>query len=257
MPDSLGSKIRFFRNRYGISQFDLETEIDASAGTLSRIENNEVNPLKETILKISKILKLSNEEIDYLIGITAIPAAESEINAAIIEASDELNKENKLCYVLDDRWRLIKFSDAFVKFLYLSQDEVRNMIGKTTAQLIVQENSPLLERLNKTYYKELLEGYLPIYYSNLSFMNEDPIYKDTVRDIENNHIASNIWKSISSNVDRSYTPEENRMLLFCIHGKDIPLFYSIQPLRINSRFVIVEYHTENKVSEILTGLVNN
>ena len=60
---TLGEKIRNFRKRAGMSQFDLEVQIGASPGSLSRIENGEVNPTKETINKIVKELNLDDFEI--------------------------------------------------------------------------------------------------------------------------------------------------------------------------------------------------
>jgi len=45
MPrQKVGEKIRAYRRRAGYSQFDLEIELDAAAGSLSRIENGFVNP---------------------------------------------------------------------------------------------------------------------------------------------------------------------------------------------------------------------
>ena len=43
---TLGNKIRAFRERAGLSQMQLELEIEMSPGSLSRIENNQVNPTK-------------------------------------------------------------------------------------------------------------------------------------------------------------------------------------------------------------------
>jgi len=71
----LGQKIRNFRIRSGKSQMDLELEIGASAGSLSRIENGEVNPTKETLIKLINILNLSSFESASLFGfeMTDIP----------------------------------------------------------------------------------------------------------------------------------------------------------------------------------------
>ena len=66
---NLGEKIKYYRSRRGISQLDLEIAIDTSPGALSRIETNKVNPTKETLLKISRILMLSNIETASLFGI--------------------------------------------------------------------------------------------------------------------------------------------------------------------------------------------
>ncbi len=66
---SLGQKIKKFRKRAGLSQMELELEIGASPGSISRIENGQVNPTKETIITIAEILKLTNTEIAYLFSI--------------------------------------------------------------------------------------------------------------------------------------------------------------------------------------------
>jgi len=65
----LGQKIRNFRIRSGKSQMELELEIGASAGSLSRIENGEVNPTKETLFNIAGAMKLESNEVIDLFGI--------------------------------------------------------------------------------------------------------------------------------------------------------------------------------------------
>ena len=60
---SLGEKLRKYRIRKGMTQLELELEIDASLGSISRIENGQVNPTKETLKKIEKVLKLSKREV--------------------------------------------------------------------------------------------------------------------------------------------------------------------------------------------------
>jgi transcriptional regulator with XRE-family HTH domain len=67
--NSLGNKIRFFRIRSGVTQLGLELEIGASNGSLCRIERDQVNPTKETIIKIAHALKLTREETQSLFDI--------------------------------------------------------------------------------------------------------------------------------------------------------------------------------------------
>lgn len=59
MINSTGEKIRNFRKRAEMSQLDLEVAIDASNGSISRIESGEVNPTKETLLKLIDELDLN------------------------------------------------------------------------------------------------------------------------------------------------------------------------------------------------------
>lgn len=59
---TLGERIKNFRQRAGISQFNLEIEIGAAPGSLSRIEAGKVNPSKETLLRIINALNLKSFE---------------------------------------------------------------------------------------------------------------------------------------------------------------------------------------------------
>jgi len=66
---TLGQKIRMYRERAGLSQMELELEIGASPGSLSRIENGQTNPTKETILRLAKHTSLSDLELNDLLSI--------------------------------------------------------------------------------------------------------------------------------------------------------------------------------------------
>lgn len=65
----LGEKIRNFRKRAGLSQLDLEVLTNVSPGTISRIENSQVNPTKETLLVLANSLQLVQHEIADLFNI--------------------------------------------------------------------------------------------------------------------------------------------------------------------------------------------
>ena len=66
---TLGDKVKAYRKRACLSQLQLELMTDLSEGSICRIESNSINPTKETILRLSKALKLSREEIIDLFGI--------------------------------------------------------------------------------------------------------------------------------------------------------------------------------------------
>ncbi|MBN1617816.1 helix-turn-helix transcriptional regulator [Candidatus Dojkabacteria bacterium] len=66
---NLGQIIRALRKQRNISQFNLEMDINASFGSLSRIESGQVNPTKETLNKIAHALNLSNSQKFLLWGL--------------------------------------------------------------------------------------------------------------------------------------------------------------------------------------------
>lgn len=60
---TVGEKFRFYRNRAGISQVNLEQQVGFGLGTLSRIENDRMNPSKEVIFRFAKAINLQKHEI--------------------------------------------------------------------------------------------------------------------------------------------------------------------------------------------------
>lgn len=76
MNNSLGEKIKYYRQRSKKSQLELELETGLSTGTISRIENNAINPTKETLSRIADVLKLKPSELAYLLGINILSTQE-------------------------------------------------------------------------------------------------------------------------------------------------------------------------------------
>lgn len=66
---TISEKVRFFRRRAGYSQLNLEAEADLSEGSISRIENENRNPTKETLAKIAKVLELDAKETAFLMDV--------------------------------------------------------------------------------------------------------------------------------------------------------------------------------------------
>ncbi len=89
---SVGDIIKAQRKRLGISQLDLELEIDAASGSISRIENGLVNPTKETLKKISHVFHLDSVQEASLFGV-------NNLNLSIDENStpnlDELYQQRR------------------------------------------------------------------------------------------------------------------------------------------------------------------
>ena len=69
MKKDVSQKVKYFRLRSELSQMDLELEINASPGSICRLESGKVNPTKETLFSIAKALKLTDVETAYLFGI--------------------------------------------------------------------------------------------------------------------------------------------------------------------------------------------
>ena len=66
---TLGQKLKFYRIRSGLSQFELETHADLASGTIAKIETGQTEPRTKTLVKIVNALDLTRDEAVYLIGV--------------------------------------------------------------------------------------------------------------------------------------------------------------------------------------------
>jgi transcriptional regulator with XRE-family HTH domain len=158
MTNNIGEKIRNFRKRSGISQFELELRIDASPGSISRIENGQINPTKETLIKIIDSLDLVGIEATSLFGVDLNISNLLKIPSVLLNANNldeilaksvnnivyELNllaafitlrKGNKLiAQVTTDRW----FNNSIFKLLSVPFNELSVDLAVDTNNLCVK-----------------------------------------------------------------------------------------------------------------------
>lgn len=247
----LGTRIRNFRKRAGFSQLALEIEIGSSAGTLSRIENGEVNPTKETLQRISDILELNQREIEYLHGKNFYPASEIEINRAKEEIVDYFKQRGVLAYMLDERNRLIHVSASFLKILELDENVMRKNYLKNWASIIIDDELDLRRFLSDKYYENAIYNVIERFHNDIYFMKDDKSYFDTIKSINNNKVAQCIWDKIVDNPP-VYRTNNHRTIHFNFNGINIPLSYSVENLMDNRRFEIVEYQHSNSLSRLLS-----
>ncbi|CAG1021548.1 hypothetical protein DOJK_01069 [Patescibacteria group bacterium] len=64
-----GKRIKYFRKRANVTQLELELRINASFGSISRMETGLTNPTKETLFAIANALNLTGLETAILFGI--------------------------------------------------------------------------------------------------------------------------------------------------------------------------------------------
>jgi transcriptional regulator with XRE-family HTH domain len=96
----IGEKLKNYRQRAGYSQMDLEIAIDAAFGSMSRIENNKVNPTKETLISIAKTIGMSTNEIADLFGINlSDESSVLDLISSLHEFSIQSDLEN---YIVND-----------------------------------------------------------------------------------------------------------------------------------------------------------
>jgi transcriptional regulator with XRE-family HTH domain len=250
----LGRRIKYFRERERVNQLDLELEIKASTGTLSRIENGKINPTKETVLKISRVLGLNNMEVDYLIGMTAKPATLAEVDSAKKEV-EKYFKGKVLSYLIDDRWRLWEISDFFLKVLNLDRDYIKKHAGTATIEFGTNSKLGIVDRFSPKYLDQVLYHNLRYFYKEVGFMHDDEYYQKAVKSIMSSPIGQKHWPEIVRNRDTDYSFRIGRIVYFQVLGFDVPLVYSYEQLLGNSRFKVVEYVPTNKLLKLMKNFL--
>jgi len=130
--NNLGQKIKKYRTRAGLSQLDLENEIDASSGSISRMENDIVNPTKETLGKLAEAMGLSSMETADLLGLT-IFSTESLINA-LNDVAGALDIQSILQIGVDILYDIFPMYNGGVIFLIDKKDDDR-LYSKTVSKM--------------------------------------------------------------------------------------------------------------------------
>jgi len=232
----------------------LELEISASFGSISRFESGKVNPTKETILKISKVLNLSDRELDYLIGPTSIPATLSELSDAQNEVKEYFNRKGVIAYLVDDRYRLIAFSNTFANILNVNTAQQTEILYKTLPELLLDETYPT-SKFFKGDLDHNIRLLLTRFKNEMGFMEDDPYYKKIVTTINNNEQACKIWEDINIKKDRVsvFTPND-RFACFKILGHEFKMHYSNEQLQKYKRFDVVEYIPTDKLLRLFTRI---
>lgn len=143
---TLGQKISNFRKRAGMSQLDLELEIGAGQGSISRIENDQVNPTKETIINIIKTLNLNAIESASLFNI------DTRDFTNIVKASRNVNSSLDLDEVLQ------KAVDDIVYEL--------NLLGSVI--VLIEESKVYAKTFTRKWYTQLVLNIFNVPFSSLN-----------------------------------------------------------------------------------------
>lgn len=241
---TLGEKIRMFRKRAGLSQSDLELEIDASFGSLSRIENDQTNPTKETLMKISKVLGLREDEISYLFQIRDPEISEEDIEN-IIKISDKLFEDIKVpAYVCDYRQRIWNGNRVIYSLLDLQNDFIDSYRGVSIDSLLFDETLPIFKKLTKSKRHELLKQQILKTKRMLSMYKSEAWFKQVEISQKKFKEYGRLWEASNINDDQDIIYGRG-FIHFTVNNKDLEFTINQSILFVDPRFLIVEYFPTN------------
>lgn len=157
MKNDIGSKIREFRKRAGMSQLELELSIGAAQGSMSRIESGKVNPTKETLVRIIDILQLTERDAASLFDIPINDKLASIISTAQkITSTFELEQilqtaVNDIVYELNLLGALIGLVDPETDLMHAhtyTQNWYTALVDRLMGKKISNLTIPLTEDMN-------------------------------------------------------------------------------------------------------------
>lgn len=251
----LGDRIRTFRKRAGISQMDLEIQMEASPGSLSRIESGEVNPTKETLSRIGNILHLTDSEKRYLYGDLFYKASDEEVQDAVKAVSEYFNNKGTLAYLLDERFRFLEISKSFQKFLGFSDTQVKNALRKSFVYVILAEEFNVKGVVDKAAYEEIIRNLLLDFRAEAGFMGDDSVYNESLVAIYKNKTAKEVWEDILKNKPQIHNTKESRRVHFSILGTKVEMSFLREPLHHDRRFEIVEFVPSHPFVKFVSKIV--
>lgn len=234
----IGAKIHYYRKRAEMSQLDLETAIDASPGSISRIESGKVNPTKETLIAISNALNLTLVERSKLLDIIGLLPTAENVQAAKSEVKDYLNKPGVMAYLIDEWVFLHDVSETFLQFVGITRLHFETQLaGKHLYEVIFNPAYgiktaidpdhfavALSNEMRRTKYEIDLPTYLPELFAQL--MN----YPDFAK----------LWNETEQTIDTVFSPIA-KQVSFVRSGQKIRLYFSREKLKANPRFELIEY----------------
>lgn len=246
--NTLGNKIRVFRKLKGFSQLDLELAIGASTGSLSRIENNDINPTKETVMRLAEVLNLTILEYEYLIGSTANAATQDEIKQVREYLKNTFNDKMFFGYLIDDRDRFIDISKGFKIAASLSDSDASNILMQHFPKVLLEDNLGIRKHTDPDYFDEIATYRFLEVYQDMYFMEGDLVYENMMEYIRSNKDALKYWqKAADLYKDLPYRSFELKKLKVNMYGIKFTLEYSVERLVNYQRFRVIEFRPNNHI----------
>lgn len=237
----IGRRIRYFRNRAGITQLQLELEIGAASGSISRIENGVTNPNKETLNSIADVLGMNLLEREYAYGKRMYPVTLEDVEKAREAVRELFNKPWVFGYMIDDRYRVWEASDLFIKLSGVPERVYKDNYSRSLIDLSLDEKWGR-KFVDPNSYQETIEHLLDLYYSECGYMVDDEIFKNILKVIETVDFAKKHWSEIVKKPRLLFNHHNNRSVKFVFKGVNSePMKFSMIPFYKDERFIVVEY----------------
>ncbi len=240
MEKPLGEKIRFFRTLKNVSQLQLETDIGIAPGSISRFENNQINPTKETIVKIAKRLNLITAELMYLLDLNTEDPTSQEVEAIKNVVEPLFKKPYKFAYLLDNKSRILALSTGFKLIARLVHFDPNRIYNKNVAEVLFNPELGFRKFVKGEKFLETAKSVVAVLKQERRFLTHEPWWNELINRLLAYEDFKELWEDDRLESLNLMDPE-NRKLSLKVPGKRFNFEYSHSILNQDPRFMIVEY----------------
>lgn len=236
---TLGRKLYAFREDRKISQTRVEVETGLSFGTISRIENNVINPTKETLTRISTFLRLDSSEFNYLVGFNAVYPSKTDINYVVGQLGASLSEADFPGYIMDSTFRVWCWNLQLLRLFGISDDQANTHMGETYMQILFSPEFGILEKIPENKLLEVIRRQVWRYRKMISKYRLETSTIEEVNRLKQNPLFSKVWQEyIATDKDLSFGDN-----FYCkFRGKELSILITMNELQLDNRFLLVRYH---------------
>jgi len=242
---SLGRKIYVLREERKLSQSKLEVEAGLSFGTISRIENGVINPTKETIIKIAKVLNLLDDEYNYLFTSQRSLPDSKEVERIINLYKGKLDSSDIPVYIMDCKFRVWYWNDMVVELLGLSGlKNIEARKGMTTLKIFFSEEFGIRNRIPRRKLPKILKEQIDMYKKIIKKYRSEEIVAKDIRELCKEPEFSEIWKA---KIDEIFLPIVNEFFIY--YEKQLLSIDIVSTfLSADTRFILVSYYPKDTMT---------
>ncbi len=238
--ESLGERIKNYRLKKGMSQFEVEIEVELAQGVLSRIENGKINPTKETLVKLIDILQLPHDDAALLFGIGDEPPTKEEADKVLEEVEIFLKDPTKLGYLTDNFWTFWGASETFKVILGQQGINVEEMRGGNVMEQLVQTSSPIRNLLSPENIETILLNQVSFFKHWLKERINTQWGKKTLARFMTYTDFKKYWE-LADPHKASFFNDEDRKVTFLIGGQKLDYLCTPRVVLSDSRFELIEF----------------
>ena len=242
--DNLGQRVKNFREAKGLTQQELELEIGAACGHISRIESGKINPTKETLFRISEALRLTQKEKDVLFGLSGFPS-KSVIEEAIAEAKSYLASTENIALLSDNFWFGWDANDKMLQSLGLEGDYQairKDFSGSHLLDWFFNPELPFRGIIPEKLFEETAVNQLAYFIKeiNLDLQKNQSWFIELYKKCLIYPDFKECWEKALILAQKPIQRQE-KFIKYILNGKEILFYISEIKLNNNPHFEIIEY----------------